>query len=115
MPVGPLWALTNAENALYTYPIMILLTSVTGSGVRIGQLRLQIAASTQGGSRSHFLSLQSMLSGAATFLGGLLCSAIVHLVESGVLPHAEYRFIFLLVPAFSLLLLSTHHVRLDVK
>ena len=47
MLVGPLWALTNAENALYTYPIMILLTSVTGSGVRIGQLRLQIAASTQ--------------------------------------------------------------------
>ena len=115
MLVVPLWALTNAENALYTYPIMILLTSVTGSGVRIGQLRLQIAASTQD-SRSHFLSLQSLLSGAATFLGGLLCSAIVHLVESGVLPHAEYRYIFLLVPVFSLLpLLSIHHVRLDVK
>ena len=115
MLVGPLWALTNAENALYTYPIMILLTSVTGSGVRIGQLRLQIAASTQD-SRSHFLSLQSLLSGAATFLGGLLCSAIVHLVESGVLPHAEYRYIFLLVPVFSLLpLLSIPHVRLNVK
>ena len=69
-----------------------------------------------GGSRSHFLSLQSLLSGAATFLGGLLCSAIVHLMESGVLPHAEYRFIFLLVPVFSRLpLLSIHHVRLDVK
>ena len=84
---------STKENAFWIVPVYLSLSTLPQSGLSVGTLQLRIATSPAP-LRSVYFSAYSLISGLASLVGTSLCSALLGLVETGVLP-LEIRDLFL--------------------
>lgn len=93
---------TTPENAFWTAPIYLSLSSLPISGLNIGILKMRIASSTEE-LRSVYFSAFSLFSGGVSMLATFFSSFLISLIEAGSLSlslHSLFLFglILLIIP-----------------
>lgn len=78
------WWLCDRHNSFWLVPLLFSSMPVPIAGITLGLFRLQVETSPKA-QRSVYFSLNAAVSGALALLGTALCSALVTLVESGIL------------------------------
>lgn len=104
---------STLENAFWIVPVYLSLSALPVSGISIGTLQLRIATSPAE-LRSVYFSAYSLISGLASLIGTSLCSALLGMVESGVLP-LEIQDLFLIgLVLIALPYLTFRHLPVDL-
>lgn len=104
---------STPENAFWIVPVYLSLSALPVSGISIGTLQLRIATSPAE-LRSVYFSAYSLISGLASLIGTSLCSALLGMVESGVLP-LEIQDLFLIgLVLIALPYLTFRHLPVDL-
>ena len=88
---GLVWAMTSRENSAYLYPVAMILCTLPYSGLSVGFMKTQIAASPED-SRSIYIAVLACMSGLAALIGSVVSSSALHYLENLPTPHPEYIF-----------------------
>ncbi|MEG0763486.1 MAG: MFS transporter [Oscillospiraceae bacterium] len=94
---GLTWFFVTADNIRILFPIVSLLVAIPNAGMGVGLLKMQVENSPSD-NRSMYFSVNSTMNGAAAFVGSMLCSVLIGVIEalSPINGQANLKYIFII-------------------